>query len=50
MDKDFENPSEEEYELVPSKSIGKNMYRYMPSHPLYATHAKKFNPDNKNCS
>ena len=50
MDKDFENLSEEEYELVPSKSIGKNMYRYMPSHPLYATHAKKFNPDNKNCS
>ena len=46
LDEDFEKFSEEEYELVPPKSMGKNMYIYMPSHPLYATHATKFNPDN----
>ena len=46
LDEDFEKFSEEEYKLVPPKSIGKNMYIYMPSHPLYATHATKFNPDN----
>ena len=46
LDKDFENLSEEECGLVPPKSIEKNMYRYMPSHPLYATHATKSNPDN----
>ena len=45
-DKDFENLLEEEYEFLPHKSLGKNMYAYMPSHPLYATHATKFNPDN----
>ena len=45
LDEDFENILEE-YEPVPPKSIGKNMYRYMPSHPLYTTHAAKFNPDN----
>ena len=46
LDEDFDNLSEEKYELVPPKSIGKNMYMYMPSHPLYATHAIKFNPNN----
>ena len=46
LDEDFEKFSEQEYELVPPKSIGKNIYIYMPSHPLYATHAIKFNPDN----
>jgi hypothetical protein len=45
-DEDFENLLKEEYELVPPKSLGKNMYTYMPSHPLYATHAAKFNPNN----
>jgi len=42
--KDSEFFLEEECELVPSKSLGKNMYTYMPSHPLYATHAAKFKP------
>ena len=46
LDDDLENPSEEEYKLVPPKSLGKNMYTYMPSHPLYATHAVQFNPEN----
>ena len=46
LDEDLEDFPEEKYELVPPKSIGKNMYIYMPSHPLYATHAAKYNPDN----
>ena len=29
-----------------SKSLGKNTYTYMPSHPLYTTHATKFDPNN----
>ena len=45
LDGDFDL-SEEECEFIPPKSIGKNMYRYMPSHPLYTTHAAKFNSDN----
>jgi hypothetical protein len=45
-DEDFEILLEEKYELMPPKFIGKNMYIYMPSHPLYTTHATKFNPNN----